>query len=56
MMIGTLLAACALSCVVTSDERPHRGNPIESWKAANNNFKIRITAYDERGAYLSGSY
>lgn len=56
MIIGSFLAACALSCAVASDERPRRGAPIESYETANSKFKIRITSYDELGAYLRGTY
>jgi photosystem II stability/assembly factor-like uncharacterized protein len=35
---------------------PRRGNPIESYEATNNHFKIKITAYVEEGVYLLGTY
>jgi hypothetical protein len=35
---------------------PRRGNPIESYEATNNHFKIKITAIAEEGVYLPGTY
>lgn len=33
-----------------------RGNRLESWQTANNSFKVRVTSYEERGAFLPGTY
>jgi hypothetical protein len=42
--------------IAMTDGPPRRGNPLDSWQTTNNHFKIKITAYDEEGAYLSGTY
>ena len=38
------------------DGPPRRGNALETWETTNNRIRIRLTAYEERGAYLAGTY
>lgn len=33
-----------------------RGDRLEDWETASKLFKIRVTAYDEKGVFLSGTY
>ncbi len=47
--IVCLVAALCGGCASFSKQKP--GDVIETWEASNNNFKIRVTAYDEKGSY-----
>lgn len=50
-----LLFALLLSaCIATS--RPERGKLISQWETNNNVFKIRVSEYEEKGAFLAGAY
>ena len=42
------------SCVGNS--RPSIGALIDNWETANGVFKIRVSEYGEKGAYLAGAY
>ena len=45
-----LLPACAVA------SRPERGKLISQWETNNNVFKIRVSEYEEKGAFLGGAY
>jgi hypothetical protein len=45
-----LLSGCGVA------RRPHRGSLINQWETHNNSFKVRISEYDEKDAWVSGAY
>lgn len=56
LLLTLLVSGASLSCLLASHQQPHRGDPLEKWETANGKFRIRVTAYRELGAYLSGTY
>src|SRR5262249_46295864 len=44
-----LLSSCAVP-------HPEKGALISTWETNNNSFKIRVSEYVEKGAYLAGAY
>lgn len=43
-------------CAVFADHAQRRGEIIEKWQTENKKFKIRVTAYEEKGANVNGAY
>jgi len=56
MTFTKVVLTLLLFTVCLSPSCAGRGNRLESWETTNKSFRVRITAYDERGVYLHGTY
>jgi hypothetical protein len=54
--VGLVLFAVALVGVFRMCDRSHRGPVIEQWQTENKRFRVRVTAYEERGTNVNGAY
>jgi len=51
VILFCLMAGFTSECGLTSRQGP--GKVIETWETTNHTFKVRVTAYDEKGSYPS---
>jgi photosystem II stability/assembly factor-like uncharacterized protein len=49
----TILACLVISPGCNLFSQPQRGEVVETWETMNKTFKVRVTAYSEKGAYPS---
>jgi hypothetical protein len=54
--VGFVLFMLAVGGSSQVCDRPHRGAMIEQWHSDNKNFRVRVTAYEEKGANVNGAY
>jgi hypothetical protein len=54
--VGLVLFALAVVSGFQLCGRSHRGAVIEQWHSDNKRFKVRVTAYEEKGANVNGAY
>lgn len=54
--VGLVLIVLAVVGCFQIYDRSHRGAIIEQWHSDNKRLKIRVTAYEEKGANVNGAY
>jgi hypothetical protein len=56
LLLGPALVVVAITYSCLFLERPQRGGAFEKWQTENKTFKVRVTAYEEKGAMVNGGY
>lgn len=54
--VGLVLLVLAVSGCYLVFDQPHRGAVIEQWQSENKRFRVRVTAFEEKGANVNGAY
>lgn len=50
LFVSAIVGSCQIY------DQTHRGAVLEQWQSDNKPFKIRVTAYEEKGANVNGAY